>query len=344
PAQVFLFRRSVGRREGGRGPDHAGFREFRIAVHAFRGLGRVDGIADRTEHSLHGPGEGLFAAGARLCVGLGLGSAFATVGGVAGGEGALGHACLLEDALGLRVAHSYVLYERISEMCFLPAGGAYAAGMPRGVNPTTRASAGIFRKDFTFSSLKAKIQEVPNPSLVAATVTFARAMPRSRGYEFMYPPIIATASSSRAHATTTRGASAMCFAFVQAPASFRFVSSSETTMNFHGCKLSAEFANRAAFITAWTFCCGTGSGLYLLTLFTDLMASRASMSSQTVRFGVVIISVSGQLFRRGERFVVEVGEPEGLHELGIRAVRGDRSSRFITFVGVGGPEFTLVGA
>src|SRR5437870_855687 len=94
------------------------------------------------------------------------------------------HACS-RNALGLRVAHSYVLYERISEMCFLPAGGAYASGMPRGVNPTTRASAGIFRKDFTFSSLKAKIQEVPNPSLVAATVTFARAMPRSRGYEFM---------------------------------------------------------------------------------------------------------------------------------------------------------------
>src|SRR5205807_10330481 len=53
--------------------------------------------------------------------------------------------------------------------------------------------------------------------------------------------------------------------------------------------------NRAAFITAWTFCSGTGSGLYLLTLFTDLMASRASMSSQTVRFGVMIISVSGLL-------------------------------------------------
>src|SRR6266581_2767747 len=209
-------------------------------------------------------------------------------------------------AVGLRVAHSYVLYERISEMCFLPAGGAYASGMPRGVNPTTRASAGIFRKDFTFSSLKAKIQEVPNPSLVAATVTFARAMPRSRGYEFMYPPIIATASSSRAQATTTRGASTMCLAFVQAPASFRFVSSSETTMNFHGCKLSAEFANLAAFITAWTFCSGTGSGLYLLTLFTDLMASRASMSSQTVGFGVVIISVSGPLFRQGERFVARL--------------------------------------
>src|SRR5947209_13830587 len=92
----------------------------------------------------------------------------------------------------------------------------------------------------------------------------------------------------------------MCFAFVQAPASFRFVSSSETTMNFHGCRLSAEFANRAAFITAWTFCSGTGSGLYLLTLFTDLMASRASMSSQTVRFGVMIISVSGPLFPPGE--------------------------------------------
>src|SRR5205809_6639709 len=164
-----------------------------------------------------------------------------------------------------------------------------------------------FQKDFTFSSLKAKIQEVPNPSLVAATVTFARAMPRSRGYEFMYPPIIATASSSRAHATTTRGASAMCFAFVQAPASFRFVSSSETTMNFHGCKLSAEFANRAAFITAWTFCSGTGSGLYLLTLFTDLMASRASMSSQTVRFGVVIISVSGPLFPPGEPSATMLG-------------------------------------
>src|SRR5439155_514182 len=146
-------------------------------------------------------GEGLFAAGARLCVGLGLGSAFATVGGVAGGEGALGHACLLEDALGLRVAHSYVLYERISEMCFLPAGGAYAAGMPRGVNPTTRA----------------------------------------------------------------------------------------------------------AFITAWTFCSGTGSGLYLLTLFTDLMASRASMSSQTVRFGVVIISVSGPLFPPGEPSATMLG-------------------------------------
>src|SRR5256885_12177570 len=185
-------------------------------------------------------------------------------------------------------------------MCFLPAGGAYASGMPRAVNPTTRASAGIFRKDFTCSSLKVKIQEVPNPSLVAATVTFARAMPRSKGYEFMYPPIIATASSSRAHATTTNGASAMCFAFVHAPASFRFVSSSETTMNFHGCKLSAEFANRAAFITAWTFCSGTGSGLYLLTLFTDLMASRASMSSQAVRFGVMIISVSGRLFPQGE--------------------------------------------
>src|SRR5437667_407625 len=113
------------------------------------------------------------------------------------------HACS-RNALGLRVAHSYVLYERISEMCFLPAGGAYAAGMPRGVNPTTRASAGIFRKDFTF-------------------------------------------------------------------------------------------------------CSGTGSGLYLLTLFTDLMASRASMSSQTVRFGVVIISVSGPLFPPGEPSATMLG-------------------------------------
>src|SRR5438876_2231280 len=186
------------------------------------------------------------------------------------------HACS-RNALGLRVAHSYVLYERISEMCFLPAGGAYASGMPNGVNPTTWASAGMFRRDFTFSSLKVKIQEVPNPSLVAATVTFARAMPRSTGYEFMYPPIIATASSSRAQATTTRGASAMCLPFVQAPASFRFASSSETTMNFHGWMLSADTANRAAFTTAWTFCSGTGSGLYLLTLFTDLMASRTSI-------------------------------------------------------------------
>src|SRR5207247_1964502 len=187
--------------------------------------------------------------------------------------------------------------------------------MPNGFNPTTWASAGMFRRDFTFSSLKVKIQEVPNPSLVAATVPFSRAMPRSTGYEFMYPPIIATASSSRAQATTTRGASARCFAFVQAPASFRFASSSETTMNFQGWMLSADTANRAAFTTAWTFCSGTGSGLYLLTLFTDLMASRASMSSQTVRFGVMIISVSGPLFRRGERFVAGVGEPDGLYEL-----------------------------
>src|SRR5439155_771085 len=87
----------------------------------------------------------------------------------------------------------------------------------------------------------------PLERLVAATVTFASAPPRSSGYEFMYPPIIATASSRRAHATTTKGASAMCFAFVQAPASFRFVSSSETTMNFHGWRFSAEWANRAAF-------------------------------------------------------------------------------------------------
>src|SRR5207244_5973079 len=49
PAQVFLFRRSVGRREGGRGPDHAWFWEFLVAVHAFRGLGRVDGIARSEE-------------------------------------------------------------------------------------------------------------------------------------------------------------------------------------------------------------------------------------------------------------------------------------------------------
>src|SRR3989454_7950540 len=199
---------------------------------------------------------------------------------------------------GPRGAYSYALYERISERCFLPAGGSKASGMPRGVNPTTRASAGMLRRDLTFSSLKAKTQEVPNPSLVAATVTFARAMPRSTGYEFMYPPIIATASSSRAQATTTRGASAKCFAFVQAPASFRFASSSETTMNFHGWMLSADTANRAAFTTAWTFCSGIGSGLYLLTLFTDLMASRASMSSRGRRFGVVIIRVSGSLLLR----------------------------------------------
>src|SRR2546427_8939298 len=120
-------------------------------------------------------------------------------------------------------------------------------------------------------------QEVPNPSLVAAMVTFARAMPRSTGYEFMYPPIVPTASSSPAQATTTNGASAICLPFVQAPASFRFASSSETTMNFHGSMLSADTANRAAFTTAWTFCSGTGSGLYLLTLFTDLMASRTSI-------------------------------------------------------------------
>src|SRR6267143_2279273 len=172
--------------------------------------------------------------------------------------------------------------------------------MPRGVNPTTRTSCGIFRRDFTFSSLKAKTQEVPNPSLVAATVTFARALPRSNGYEFMYPPIIATASSSLAHATTTRGASTMCLPFVQAPASFRFASSSATTTNFHGCRFSADWANRAAFITAWTFCSGMGSGLYLLTLFTDFMASRASMSSRSVRFGVVIISLLDPLFWQGE--------------------------------------------
>src|SRR2546427_761934 len=73
-----------------------------------------------------------------------------------------------------------------------------------------------------------------------------------------------------------------CFAFVQAPASFRFASSSETTMNFQGWMLSADTANRAAFTTAWTFCSGTGSGLYLLTLFTDLMASKASISSRRV--------------------------------------------------------------
>src|SRR2546430_16894087 len=131
----------------------------------------------------------------------------------------------------------------------------------------------------------------------------------------MARPIIATASSSRAQATTTRGASAMCLPFVQAPASFRFASSSETTMNFHGWMLSADTANRAALTTAWTFCSGIGSGLYLLTLFTDLMASRASMSSRTVRFGVMIISVSGRLFPRGERFVAGVEEADGLHEL-----------------------------
>src|SRR2546422_6459753 len=178
--------------------------------------------------------------------------------------------------------------------------------MPNGVNPTTWASAGMFRRDFTFSSLKVKIQEVPNPSLVAATVTFARAMPTSTGYEFMYPPTIATASSSRAQATTTKGASAMCFPFVQAPASFRFASSSETTMNFQGWRLSAECAKRAAFRTAWTFCSGTGSGLYLLTLFTDLMASRTSMESRSVRFGVMIIRVSVRLLRGGESAVADM--------------------------------------
>src|SRR2546430_4857211 len=183
---------------------------------------------------------------------------------------------------GPRGAYSYALYEGIAGGCFLPAGGWKASGRPGGVTPTPGAWAGMLRRDLTFSSLKAKTQEVPNPSLVAATVTFARAMPRSTGYEFMYPPIIATASSSRAQATTTRGASAKCFAFVQAPASFRFASSSETTMNFQGWMLSADTANRAAFTTAWTFCSGTGSGLYLLTLFTDLMASRASISSRRV--------------------------------------------------------------
>jgi hypothetical protein len=42
--------------------------------------------------------------------------------------------------------------------------------------------------------------------------------------------------------------------------------------------------------------------LYLLTLFTDLMASRASMSSRSVRFGAVIISLLDPLFRPGGRF------------------------------------------
>src|SRR5256712_8966129 len=74
-----------------------------------------------------------------------------------------------------------------------------------------------------------------------------------------------------------QGRVGMCFPFVQAPASFRFASSSETTMNFQGWRLSADSAKRAAFTTAWTFCSGTGSGLYLLTLFTDLMASRTSI-------------------------------------------------------------------
>src|SRR5438067_8301693 len=130
----------------------------------------------------------------------------------------------------------------------------------------------------------------------------------------MYPPIIATASSRRAHATTTKGASAMCFAFVQAPASFRFVSSSETTMNFHGWRFSAEWANRAAFITAWTFCSGTGSGLYLLTLFTDLMASRASMSSNSVRFGGMLLAVLPPYCGKGYVLPRVAGNrPDALH-------------------------------
>src|SRR5439155_15004944 len=112
------------------------------------------------------------------------------------------HACS-RNALGLRVAHSYVLYERISEMCFLPAGGAYAAGMPRGVNPTTRASAGIFRKDFTFSSLKAKIQEVPNPSLVAARVPSQGRYPGPEGTGSSIPPSFATARQAQRMRPTT---------------------------------------------------------------------------------------------------------------------------------------------
>src|SRR5438093_1361778 len=97
---------------------------------------------------------------------------------------------------------------------------------------------------FTFSSLKAKTQEVPSPSLVAAKLTWESAMPTSTGYEFMYPPTVATASSSRAHATITRGASETRFAFVHAAATCLLRSSSITTMNLQGCRLSAEGARR----------------------------------------------------------------------------------------------------
>jgi hypothetical protein len=60
--------------------------------------------------------------------------------------------------------------------------------------------------------------------------------------------------------------------------------------------------------------------LYLLTLFTDLMASRASMSSRSVRFGAVIISLLDPLFRPGGRF------PKGLRPRN-RRMRDRESAR-----------------
>src|SRR5207244_12132928 len=93
---------------------------------------------------------------------------------------------------GPRGAYSYALYERISERCFLPAGGSKAAGMPRGGNPTTRASAGMLRRHLTFYSLKAQTHEFRNLSLLAAPVTFARPLPSSAAYQLMYPPILAS--------------------------------------------------------------------------------------------------------------------------------------------------------
>jgi len=222
-----------------------------------------------------------------------------------------------------------------------PAGGSNASGMPKGVNPTTRASAGMPSRAFTFSSLKEKTQEVPNPSLVAATVRFARAIPTSTGYEFMYPPTMATASSMRAQATTTRGAGGRCFEFVVIPASFRFRSSSETMMNLHGWRFSADGARRAAFNTACTFCSGTGSGRNLLTLFTDLMASRTSMSSRAFAFEVVIITFSGWLLAGGAAVwrtssfpgetVISTTESESAAE------RKERLSRALAYRAAAGP-------
>src|SRR5439155_16627720 len=130
--------------------------------------------------------------------------------------------------------YSYALYERISERCLRPSGGPNPSGYPRGDNPTTLASSGMRSAALTFSSLKAKTQEVPSPSLVAAKLRWESAMPTSTGYEFMYPPTVATASSSRAHATMRIGASGSRFAFVHAAETSRLASSSVTTMNFQG--------------------------------------------------------------------------------------------------------------
>src|SRR3990170_3093509 len=109
----------------------------------------------------------------------------------------------------------------------------------------------------------------------------------------MYQPTVASASSSLAHATMMIGASGRRFGLAAAAATCVLRSSSVTTMNLHGCRLSTDGARRAALKIAWIFFSGTGIGLNLLALFHDLIASRTSIISWPFGFRGVIISLSG---------------------------------------------------